>query len=123
GIRRAPATGPGPALGNGFAAAPRRGVTVSLDLNYREALWRGPPRDPRPLIEPLARQANVLIGNRDAVRAMLGVEANAEELANRYGCRAVAITRREILGPREHGWSAVLYDSAARAAGRPPRHG
>ena len=122
GITPALGNGPATALSDGFAAARQRGVTVSLDLNYREALWRGPPRDPRPLIEPLARQANVLIGNRDAVRAMLGVEANAEELANRYGCRAVAITRREILGPREHGWSAVLYDSATRAVVRSHRH-
>src|SRR3989454_892860 len=123
GITPALGNGPATALSDGFAAARQRGVTVSLDLNYREALWRGPPRDPRPLIEPLARQANVLIGNRDAVRAMLGVEANAEELANRYGCRAVAITQREILGPREHGWSAVLYDSATRAVVRSHRHG
>src|SRR5438445_629594 len=93
-----PALGDGPAhsLGDGFAAARERGVTVSLDLNYREALWRG--RDPRSLIETFARQADVLIGNREAVRAMLGVEANgdalAPALADRFGCRAVAITQR-----------------------------
>ena len=124
------ATGITPALGDGggpvatliagFTAARKQGVTVSLDLNYREALWRG--RDPRSLIEPLARQANVLIGNRDAVRAMLGVEANAEDLASQFGSRAVAITEREILGPREHAWSAVLYDGRARAVVRSHRH-
>lgn len=120
-------TGITPALGDGcaatltaaFTAARNQGVTVSLDLNYRAALWRG--RDARPLIEPLARQANVLIGNREAVRAMLGVEAEAEELANRFGSRAVAITEREILGPREHAWSAVLYDGRARAVVRSRR--
>ena len=122
------ATGITPALGDGpvaaltaaFTAARTQGVTVSLDLNYREALWRG--RDPRSLIEPLARQANVLIGNRDAVRAMLGVEANGEALASRFGARAVAITEREILGPREHAWSAMLYDGRARAVVRSHRH-
>src|SRR5439155_21961 len=38
-----PALGDGPAatLTDGFAAASERGVTVSLDLNYREALSRG----------------------------------------------------------------------------------
>jgi len=120
GITPALGDGPATALKDGFAAARERGVTVSLDLNYREALWRG--RDPRPLIEPLARQANVLIGNRDAVRAMLGSDANGEELADRFGCRAVAITDREILGPRAHAWSAVLYDSATRAVVRSHRH-
>jgi len=121
-----PALGDGPvtALSEGFGAARERGVTVSLDLNYREALWRG--RDPRPVLEPLARRANVLIGNREAVRAMLGIEASgdalAPALADRFGCRAVAITEREVLGPREHAWSAVLYDSATRAVVRSHRH-
>jgi 2-dehydro-3-deoxygluconokinase len=121
-----PALGDGPvtALSEGFTAARERGVTVSLDLNYREALWRG--RDPRPVLQPLARQVNVLIGNREAVRAMLGIEASgdalAPALADRFGCRAVAITEREILGPREHAWSAVLYDSATRAVVRSHRH-
>ena len=124
GITPALGDGPAAALSDGFAAAHKRDVTVSLDLNYREALWRG--RDPRPVLEPLARQANVLIGNREAVRAMLGVEASgdalAPALADRFGCRAVAITEREILGPREHAWSAVLYDSRARAVVRSHRH-
>jgi len=124
GITPALGDGPAAALSDGFAAAHKRDETVSLDLNYREALWRG--RDPRPVLEPLARQANVLIGNREAVRAMLGVEASgdalAPALADRFGCRAVAITEREILGPREHAWSAVLYDSRARAVVRSHRH-
>ncbi|PYO87460.1 MAG: 2-dehydro-3-deoxygluconokinase [Gemmatimonadetes bacterium] len=124
GITPALGDGPARALSEGFAAACERGVTVSLDLNYREALWRG--RDPRPVLERLARQANVLIGNREAVRAMLGAEASgdalASALADRFGCRAVAITQREILGPREHAWSAVLYDSRAGTVVRSYRH-
>src|SRR5881397_243707 len=112
------ATGITPALGDGPAAALARAIAcaraaivpVSLDLNYREALWRG--RDPRAFVEPLARQADVLIGNRDAVRALLGVDASGARLAERYGCRLVAITQREVLGPREHAWSATLYDTS-----------
>jgi 2-dehydro-3-deoxygluconokinase len=117
-----PALGDGPAttLSEGFASAREHGATVSLDLNYREALWRG--RDPRPVIEPLARRANVLIGNREAVRAMLGGEASPQALADRFGCGAVAITEREILGPREHAWSAELYDSLTRALVHSHRH-
>jgi len=117
-----PALGDGPlqALAAAISRARTGGVPVSLDLNYREALWRG--RDPRPLIEPLAREADVLIGNREAVRAMLGVEASPEALADRFGCRAVAITEREILGPREHAWSAVLYDASTRVLMHSRRH-
>ena len=125
-------TGITPALGDGPAAALARAmacaragqVPVSFDLNYREALWRG--RDPRGLIEPLVRQADVLIGNREAVRALLGVDATGDALgpllAERYGSRVVAITQREILGAREQGWSATLYDAATRALARSRRH-
>src|SRR6266568_8070122 len=121
-----PALGDGPlqALAAAISRARTGGVPVSLDLNYREALWRG--RDPRPILEPLARQADVLIGNREAVRVMLGVETDgdalAPALADRFACRAVAITEREILGPREHAWSAVLYDGATRTVVRSHRH-
>jgi len=125
-------TGITPALGDGPAAVLTRAIAraraarvpVSLDLNYREALWRG--RDPRGLIEPLARQADVLIGNREAVGALLGVEATGDALgpllAERYGSRLVAITQREILGAREHAWSATLYDAAASALACSRRH-
>jgi len=121
-----PALGDGPAvtLARAIASARAAHVPVSVDLNYREALWRG--RDPRPVVEPLARQADVLIGNRDAVRALLGVESEGDtlgpRLAERYGCGIVVITQRDILGPREHAWSATLYDAATRASARSRRH-
>ena len=124
GITPALGDGPAAALGRAIACARAEQVPVSLDLNYREALWRG--RDPRALIEPLARQADVLIGNREAVRALLGVEAPGDTLgrtlAERYGNRIVAITEREILGAREHAWSATLYDAATRTLARSRRH-
>jgi len=124
GITPALGDGPAAALARAIACARAERVPVSLDLNYREALWRG--RDPRGLIEPLARQADVLIGNREAVRALLGVEAPGDALgpllAERYGSRIVAITEREILGAREHAWSATLYDAATRTLARSRRH-
>src|SRR5262249_21578558 len=108
----------------GIASARGAHIPVSLDLNYREALWRG--RDPRAVVEPLARQADVLIGNRDAVRALLGIEASGEalgaRLTERYGCRLIAVPQREILGAREHAWSATLYDAGTQAVSRSRRH-
>ena len=118
------ATGITPALGEGPARALTEAVTqahaarcpVSIDLNYREALWRG--RDPRPVIEPLVRRADLVIGNAAAVRTMLGIEAPdsslAQRIADTLGCRYVAVTQREAIGARTHAWSAVLYDAAAR---------
>ncbi len=135
------ASGITPALGDGAAAtlagavacARAQGIRVSFDLNYREALWRD--RDPRPLVEPLVRQAQLLIGNTAALRAMLAIEADdgslatperarelAQRLADRFGVERVALTRREILGPRQHGWSAVLYDATTDSFARSRRH-
>jgi 2-dehydro-3-deoxygluconokinase len=115
-----PALGEGPraALAAAIEAARASGASVSLDLNYRPALWQG--RDPRPVIAPLVQSAGLLIGNRDAVRAMLGLEAPddslAQRLAERFGCRRVALTRRDVLSASEHGWSAALYDAASGGA-------
>jgi len=112
-----PALGEGPraSLTAAITAARAGGVRISLDLNYRPALWQG--REPRAVIEPLVKGADLLIGNRDAVRVMLGIEAPddslAQRLAERYGCRHVALTRREVLSASEHGWSAALYDTSS----------
>ena len=121
-----PALGEGPraALTAAIAAARSSRVRISVDLNFRPALWQG--RDPRGVIEPLVQGTDLLIGNRDAVRVMLGVEAPddslAQRLAERYGCRCVALTRREVLSASEHGWSAALYDASSGGAWQSRRY-
>lgn len=124
-----PALGEGPraALANAIRAAHAAGASVSLDLNYRPALWQG--RDPQPVIEPLIQNADLLIANRDAVRGMLGIEPPAAadgtlapHLAARYGLRRVALTRREVLSASEHRWSALLYDAVARQSSESRPH-
>lgn len=117
------ATGITPALGDGPAralvAALRQAratrAPVSFDLNYRAALWRG--RDPRPIIEPLARGADLVIGNAAAVQAMLGLDVPsgvlAERIGQHLGCRYVAVTQRESIAARTQRWSATLYDAGA----------
>jgi len=125
GITPALGDGPAAALAGAIACARAQGTHISFDLNYREALWRD--RDPRPLVEPLVRQAHLLIGNAAALRAMLAIEADdavdlAERLAGRFGVERVALTRREILGPRQHGWSALLYDTKTGTLAESRRH-
>ena len=121
-----PALGDGPraALAQAVACARAQNLSVSLDLNYRAALWQGGGRDPVPVMRPLAAQADLLIGNGDAIKTMLGMEAEPETLAKQLGatCRYVAITRREHLGPKDQRWSAVLYDVAARRVHTSRRH-
>jgi 2-dehydro-3-deoxygluconokinase len=62
----------------------------------------------------------------DAHDGWLATPARARELAERVvhqaGTGRVALTRREILGPREHGWSAVLYDRETETFAQSRRH-
>jgi 2-dehydro-3-deoxygluconokinase len=96
-------------------------VPVSLDLNYRPALWVG--RDPRPLVEPLAAASDLLVGNPGAFAAMLGVttpESGSDDLVlasvrkvhETLGCARIAVTRREVRSASQHGWSASLFEGA-----------
>jgi len=107
-------------------AAVALGVPVSLDLNYRPALWKD--RDPRPIMQPLAARASLLIANPGAIETMLGVKtdgeipeppaalrATAERLHETYGCRRIALTQREIVSASVHGWQAHLWDASTSA--------
>ena len=116
-----------PALGEGCARAAQHAadaaralqVRVSIDLNYRPALWTG--RDPRPVTRALVRGADLVIGNPGAVQAMLGVgpgeggsedtlRATSQALVRELEVRAVALTSRQVISASEHAWSAALYD-------------
>jgi 2-dehydro-3-deoxygluconokinase len=117
-----PALGDGPARATLDAADAARslGVKVSIDLNYRPALWAG--RDPKAVVPALVRGCDLLIGNPGAAAAMLGVDSGgdphdpafvrraAERIAGELGCGAVAITLRDVVSAGEHRWSAGLWD-------------
>ena len=112
-------TGITPALGSGPAAALHSAVKtarylqvpVSVDLNYRPALWGD--RNPRELVVPLAQDADLLIANEDSLRAMVGLDpTDPRRVAELSGARRVALTRRVVLPGNLHEWSATLFDSA-----------
>lgn len=123
-----PALGAGPRQGalDAAAAARRAGVQVSIDLNYRPALWQG--RDPRPVLRELVTGADLVVGNPGAVEAMLGIAvdgngdagsshtARMRETAGRVrealGTTRVALTHRVVRSASAHGWSATLLDAA-----------
>jgi 2-dehydro-3-deoxygluconokinase len=124
GITAALADGAAACAAEAVRAARAAGVRVSVDLNWRPALWAG--RDPRPAVRPIVEGADLLVGNAPAVRAMLGVgpgdaphaddaRALAEAVAAATGAAEVALTRREHLSATEHGWSASRYAAASGA--------
>lgn len=121
-----PALGDGPAGAAADAARSARelGVPVSVDLNYRPALWAG--RDPRAFVRPLVQHCDVLVGNPGAIAAMLGVQVGesdtnsaaamrriGRQLHEELGARRLVVTKREVLSSSEHGWSAALHDAAS----------
>jgi 2-dehydro-3-deoxygluconokinase len=124
GITAALGAGPVATLAAGIAAARTLGVPTSIDLNYRPALWRD--RDPVAVVHPLVRGVDLLIGNPHSVRAMLGMDVAdsafttpagarglARRIAGQFGCRHVALTRREVCGHGDNRWDATLYDATS----------
>ena len=110
-------------------AARGAGVRTSIDLNYRSTLWSR--TDAQKTMRPLAQLADLVIGNEEDLQAVLGIDVPradvtagvldvagyrqaAERVAREFGVKQVAVTLRESRSASENGWSAVLFDAAAR---------
>ena len=128
-------TGITPALG-GFLpeiclaacqAAKRRGVTVSCDLNFRKKLWS--PQQAGEVMGRLMPYVDVCIANEEDAKDVFGIEAAesdidggrlnhagyvdvARQLAQRFGCKKVAITLRGSRSANDNDWAGLLYDGA-----------
>jgi 2-dehydro-3-deoxygluconokinase len=138
-------TGITPALGPDVAAATREaleaaraaGARVSLDLNYRRKLWS--EEEARATMRPLAALAHVIVANEEDIQACLGLPVagadvtsgrldpaayreTAERVSRDFGASFVAVTLRESLSASRNGWSAVLWDEAARQLLESPRY-
>lgn len=126
-------TGITPALGENCAqatadalrTAKELGLLTSFDLNYRAKLWS---RDKaRQIGGPLLRQVDLLIGNEEDAKDVLGIVADktdvksgqidraayegvARKIRDQYGPRRVAITLRESESASINHWSACLLD-------------
>jgi len=85
-------------------------VTVATDLNYRARLW--PVEEAAPVLERLARAAEIVIATADDLRTVFGISGSADSMAaaarDRFGCRTLVLT----LG----GEGAVALDDGARRA-------
>ncbi|NLW56940.1 MAG: sugar kinase [Firmicutes bacterium] len=126
-------TGITPALGDNVAevtlealkAAKKKGLKVSVDLNYRKKLWS--PEKANQVMSKLMEYVDVSIGNEEDAEKVFGIKAAAsdvtsgqlneegyrevaKQLADRFGLEKVAITLRESLSASDNNWSALLYD-------------
>jgi len=84
-----------------------KGVPVSFDVNYRAKLWS--TEDAREALEPLAKQACVIISTEEDLERVFSIEgATPRELAerarDRFKTETVAITLRDMKSVRRNLW-------------------
>ena len=120
-----PALGAGPAecVLEGMTAARQAGLTVSFDLNYRATLW--PPDAAAPVLQRLARAADVLLASEDHLEPLLAITPGGDagrRMAEAYGARLVAITSRENHSANENTVGAVLWDHRSGRLHESSRH-
>jgi 2-dehydro-3-deoxygluconokinase len=76
-------------------AARAAGARVATDLNYRARLWTA--EEAAPVLERLARAADIVISTEEDLRTLYGWTGDPEEVAReasgRFRCRTVVLTR------------------------------
>ena len=106
-------------------AAKRASLTVSVDLNYRNQLWRW-ASSPTETMSALLDHADVVFTNEEDLDMVFGIKVPSpltgglaldprrysgpcSELQNRFpSLRAVAVTVRESVSASDNYWSAAL---------------
>lgn len=106
-------------------AAKAKGITVSVDLNFRKKLWS--EEKAREVLTGLMKYVDVCIGNEEDAEKVFGIKAEntdiskgeishvayeevAKKIIARFGVKIVASTLRESYSASDNGWSAILYD-------------
>lgn len=132
-------TGITPALGGNLPAicleackvAKAKGVKISCDLNYRKKLWTR--EQAGQCMSQLMPYVDVCIANEEDAKDVFGIEAEntdinagkldrsgyvsvARQIAQRFGCKKVAITLRSSLSATDNDWAGMLYDAASDKA-------
>ena len=129
-------TGITPALGGDMPeacleackAAKAKGITVSCALNYRKTREQAGE-----CMAKLLPYVDVCIANEEDAKDVFGIEAEntdinsgkldhegyisvARQIAQRFGCKKVAITLRGSISATDNDWAGMLYDAASDKA-------
>ncbi len=106
-------------------AAKAKGVTTSIDLNYRKKLWS--KEKAKEVMTRLCQYVDVCIGNEEDAETTLGFksrgtditkgELNLEgykdvfgQMKEKFDFKYIASTLRESYSASDNGWSALVYD-------------
>jgi len=116
--------------------AKSKGVTISIDLNFRGKLWKWDDSlAPRELAQQTMRtilpSIDIVVGNEEDCHDTLGIQAGdtdvhsgsldssrypdvAREIVKQFpNVSKVAITLRESLSANHNNWGAMLYDAGS----------
>jgi len=106
-------------------AAKAKGITTSIDLNYRKKLWS--KEKAREIMSRLCQYVDVCIGNEEDAETTLGFKAAGtdvtkgelnldgyksvfQQMKEKFGFKYIASTLRESYSASDNGWSALVYD-------------
>jgi 2-dehydro-3-deoxygluconokinase len=106
-------------------AARAKGITTSIDLNYRKKLWS--KEKAREVMTRLCQYVDVCIGNEEDADTTLGFKAEGtdvtkgelnldgyksvfKQMKEKFGFKYIASTLRESHSASDNGWSALVYD-------------
>lgn len=126
-------TGITPALSDKAAAlteaalktAKEKGITTSIDLNYRKKLWS--KEKAKEVMTRLCQYVDVCIGNEEDAETTLGFKSKGtdvtkgelnlngykdvfQQMKEKFGFKYIASTLRESHSASDNGWSALVYD-------------
>ena len=108
-------------------AAKAKGITTSIDLNYRKKLWT--KEKAREVMTKLCQHVDVCIGNEEDADTTLGFKAKDtdvtkgeldldgfkdvfRQMKEKFGFKFIASSLRESHSASDNGWSALVYDGS-----------
>lgn len=106
-------------------AAKAKGITTSIDLNYRKKLWS--KEKAKEVMTELCQYVDVCIGNEEDAETTLGFKSAGtditkgelnldgyksvfQQMKEKFGFKYIASTLRESHSASDNGWSALVYD-------------
>ena len=105
--------------------AKAKGITTSVDLNYRKKLWSR--EKAKEVMTNLYQYADVCIGIEEDTETLFGFKSKQadssksafnpdsykeifQQMKNKFGFKYIASTIRESHSASDNGWSALVYD-------------
>ncbi|MEO6706077.1 MAG: sugar kinase [Ginsengibacter sp.] len=107
--------------------AREKGITTSIDLNYRKKLWS--KEKAKEVMTRLCQYVDVCIGNEEDAETTLGFKSKGtdvtkgalniegykdvfQQMKKKFGFKYIASTLRQSHSASDNGWSALVYDGS-----------